>query len=220
MISRKVDVMPGRKGNVMISRKEYVMPGRKGDFISCRKGNVMISRKEYVMPGRKGDFISCRKGGVMISRKEYVMPGRKGDVISCRKGDVMPGSDRASGVPEGIGKGAGEDGGLVVAAGAAAGPMEGDRNDQVDVREVRGGREAAAEEGAEVAPGGQVAVVLQGTRDRPVVPLVMHQGHGVRIVHRLSPPVAFQYRIEPVRQWVMRLQPISGIRHIRRAAET
>ena len=121
---------------------------------------------------------------------------------------------------EGRDEGAGEDFGLVVAAGAAAGPVEGDGDDEVDVREVRGSREAAAEEGAEVAAGGQVRVVLQGTRDRPVVSFVMHQGYGVCIVHGLGPPVAFKYRIEPVCQWVMRLKPMARIRHICRTGET
>ena len=121
---------------------------------------------------------------------------------------------------EGRDEGAGEDFRLVVAAGAAAGPMEGDGNDQVDVREVRGGREAATEEGAEVAPGGQVRVVLQGSRYRPVVSFVMHQRHSVRIIHRLSPPVTLKHGIEPVCQRVMRLKPVAGIRHIRRTCET
>ena len=65
---------------------------------------------------------------------------------------VMAGYDRPSfgrarrggGDTEGVGQGAGEDFGLVVAAGAEAGPVEGDGDDQVDVREVRGGGEAAA----------------------------------------------------------------------------
>ena len=121
---------------------------------------------------------------------------------------------------EGRDEGAGENFGLVVAAGAAAGPVEGDGDDEVDVREVRGGREAPAKEGAEVAAGGQVRVVFQGARNRPVVSFVMHQGYGVCIVHGLGPPVALKYRIKPICQWVMRLKPMAGIRHIRSTGQT
>ena len=143
----------------------------------------------------------------------------------CREIPGQAGNDEGSqagndGFTEAIDDGAGEDGGLVVAAGAKAGPVEGDGDDQVDVREVRGGREATAEKGAEVAPGGQVAVVLLGARDRPVVPFVMHQGHGVGIIHRLRAPVTFQHGIEPIGQRIMRLQPIPRIRHIGRTVET
>ena len=51
---------------------------------------------------------------------------------------------RGGGGAEGVDQGAGEDFGLVVAAGAAASPMERDGDDQVNVREVRSGGEAAA----------------------------------------------------------------------------
>jgi len=132
----------------------------------------------------------------------------------------MPGGERASGGAIGLDEGLGKDGGLVVAAGAAAGPVERDRNDQVDVREVRGGGEATAEEGAEVAPGGQVAVVFQGAGDGPIGPFVIHQGYGIRIVHGLCPPVTFQHGVETVGQRVVRLEPEARIGHIGRAAKT
>ena len=113
----------------------------------------------------------------------------------------------------------GEDGGLVVAAGVEAGPVEGDGDDEVDVGEVRSGGEAAAEEGAVVAPGGQVRVVLQGTRDGPVASFVMHQRCCVGIVHGLGPSMALKDRVEPVGHRIMRLEPIAGIWHVGRACQ-
>ena len=123
------------------------------------------------------------------------------------------------GMTKGIADCLGEDFGLVVAAGAEAGPVEGDGDDQVDVREVRGGGEATAEEGAVVAPGSQVALVLQGARDRPVCALVIEQGGRVGIVHGLGPAVALQDRVEAVRERVVRREPEACVWHVGRTRE-
>ena len=98
--------------------------------------------------------------------------------------------------------------------------MEGDGDDQVDVCEVRGGGEAAAQEGAVVAPGRQVALVLQGTRDGPIGALVIDQRRRIGIVHRLSPPMALQDRVETVRQRVVRREPGARIGDVGCARET
>ena len=98
--------------------------------------------------------------------------------------------------------------------------MEGDGDDQVDVREVRGGGEAAAQEGAVMPPGRQVALVLQGTRDGPIGALVIDQRRGVGIVHGLGPPMALQDRIEAVRERVVRREPGARIGDVGRARET
>jgi dihydroxyacetone kinase len=63
----------------------------------------------------------------------------------------------------------GEDFGLVVAAGAAAGPVEGDGDDQVHVGEVRGGGQAAAQQAAVEAPGSEVAVMVNGLGGTPLM---------------------------------------------------
>ena len=83
-----------------------------------------------------------------------------------------------------------------------------------------GGGEATAEESAEVAPGGQVAVVLQRAGDGPVGPFVIHQGHGIRVVHGLSAPVALQDRVEAVRERIVELEPEARVGHVGGAAET
>lgn len=97
--------------------------------------------------------------------------------------------------------------------------MEGDGDDQVDVLQVRGGGEAAAEEGAVVPPGREVTLVLQGARDGPVSSFVIEESGGVGIVHGLGPPVALQHRVEAVRERVMRADPEAGVRHVGRARE-
>ena len=98
----------------------------------------------------------------------------------------------------------GEDFGLVIAAGAAAGPVEGDGDNEVHVGEVRGGGQAAAQEAPVEAAGGEVGVVFQGTWDGAVGALVVHEGGGIGIVHALvGGPVPLEDRVEAVGQGVM-----------------
>ena len=70
-----------------------------------------------------------------------------------------------------------------------------------------------------MAPGRQVALVLQGTGDGPIGALVIEQRGRVGIVHGLGPPVALQDRIEAVRERVVRGEPEARIGHIGRARE-
>jgi len=98
----------------------------------------------------------------------------------------------------------GKDFGLVVAAGAAAGPVEGDGDDEIHIGKVRGRGEAAAQQTAEKTTGGQVTVVLQGARDGAVGTFVVHKGGGIGIVHALvGGSVALEDRVEAVSQRVM-----------------
>ena len=98
----------------------------------------------------------------------------------------------------------GEDFGLVVAAGAAAGPVEGDGDDEIHIGKVRGGSEAATQQTAEKTTGGQVTMVFQGARDGAVGAFVVHKGGGIGIVHALvGGPVALEDRVEAVGQRVM-----------------
>ena len=98
----------------------------------------------------------------------------------------------------------GDDFGLVVAAGAAAGPVEGDGDDEIHIGKVRGRGEAAAQQTAEKTTGGQVTMVFQGARDGAVGAFVVHKGGGIGIVHALvGGPVALEDRIEAVGQGVM-----------------
>ena len=98
----------------------------------------------------------------------------------------------------------GDDFGLVVAAGAAAGPVEGDGDDEIHIGKVRGGGEAATQQTAEKTTGGQVTMVFQGTRDGAVGAFVVHKGGGIGIVHALvGGPVALEDRVEAVSQRVM-----------------
>ena len=98
----------------------------------------------------------------------------------------------------------GEDFGLVVAAGAAAGPVEGDGDDQVHVGEMRGGGQAAAQQAAVEAPGGEVAVILQGAGNSAAGAFVVHEGDGIGIVHALiGGPVTFEDGVEAVGQGVV-----------------
>ena len=98
----------------------------------------------------------------------------------------------------------GEDFGLVVAAGAAAGPVEGDGDDEVHVGEVRGGGQAAAQEATVEATGGEVGVILQGAGDGAVGAFVVHKGGGIGIVHALvGGPVPLEDGVEAVGQGVM-----------------
>jgi len=97
-----------------------------------------------------------------------------------------------------------EDFGLVIAAGAAAGPVEGDGDDEVHVGEVRGGGQAAAQEATVEATSGKVGVVFQGTWDGAVGALVVHEGGGIGIVHALvGGPMALEDGVEAVGQGVM-----------------
>ena len=83
-----------------------------------------------------------------------------------------------------------------------------------------GGRgKATAEVGAEKAPGGQVAMVFQGTGDVTVVAFVIDQGGRVGIVHGFSSPVALQNCVETVGQRVMGLEPETRVWHVGRACE-
>ena len=105
---------------------------------------------------------------------------------------------------KGIADRPGEDFGLVVAAGAAAGPVEGDGDDEIHIGKVRGEGEAAAQQTAEKTTGGQVTVVLQGARDGAVGAFVVHKGGGIGIVHALVGwPVALEDGVEAVSQRVM-----------------
>ena len=98
----------------------------------------------------------------------------------------------------------GDDFGLVVAAGAAAGPVEGDGDDEIHIGKVRGGGEAATQQTAEKTTGGQVTMVFQGTRDGAVGAFVVHKGGGIGIVHALvGGSVALEDRVEAVGQGVM-----------------
>lgn len=98
----------------------------------------------------------------------------------------------------------GDDFGLVVAAGAAAGPVEGDGDDEIHIGKVRGGSEAATQQTAEKTTGGQVTMVFQGARDGAVGAFVVHKGGGIGIVHALvGGPVALEDRVEAVGQRVM-----------------
>ena len=105
---------------------------------------------------------------------------------------------------KGIADRLGEDFGLVVAAGAAAGPVEGDGDDEVHVGEVRGGGEASAQKATVEAAGGEVGVILQGAGDGAVGAFVVHEGGGIGIVHALvGGPVPLEDGIEAVGQGVM-----------------
>ena len=98
----------------------------------------------------------------------------------------------------------GDDFGLVVAAGAAAGPVEGDGDDEIHIGKMRGRGEAAAQQTAEKTTGGQVTMVFQGARDGAVGAFVVHKGGGIGIVHALvGGPVALEDRVEAVSQRVM-----------------
>jgi hypothetical protein len=98
----------------------------------------------------------------------------------------------------------GEDFGLVVAAGAEAGPVEGDGDDEVHVGKVGGGGEASAQKTTVEAAGGEVGVVFQGTWDGTVGAFVVHEGGGIGIVHALvGGPVPLEDGVEPVGQGVM-----------------
>ena len=98
----------------------------------------------------------------------------------------------------------GEDFGLVIAAGAAAGPVEGDGDNEVHVGEVRGGGEASAQKTTVEAAGGEVGVILQGAGDGAVGAFVVHEGGGIGIVHTLvGGPVPLEDRVEAVGQGVM-----------------
>ena len=98
----------------------------------------------------------------------------------------------------------GDDFGLVVAAGAAAGPVEGDGDDEIHIGKVRGRGEAAAQQTAEKTTGGQVTMVFQGARDGAVGTFVVHKGGGIGIVHALvGGPVALEDGVEAVGQGVM-----------------
>ena len=93
----------------------------------------------------------------------------------------------------------GEDFGLVIAAGAEAGPVEGDGDDEVHVGKVGGGGEASAQKTTVEAAGGEVGVVFQGTWDGAVGALVVHEGGGIGIVHALvGGPVPLEDGVEPV----------------------
>ena len=98
----------------------------------------------------------------------------------------------------------GEDFGLVVAAGAEAGPVEGDGDDEVHVDEMGGDGQASAQKAPVEAAGGEVGVILQGTWDGTVGALVVHEGGGIGIVHALvGGPVPLEDGVEPVGQGVM-----------------
>lgn len=98
----------------------------------------------------------------------------------------------------------GDDFGLVVAAGAAAGPVEGDGDDEIHIGKLRGRGEAATQQTAEKTTGGQVTMVFQGARDGAVGAFVVHKGGGIGIVHALvGGPVALEDRVEAVGQGVM-----------------
>ena len=98
----------------------------------------------------------------------------------------------------------GEDFGLVIAAGAEAGPVEGDGDDEVHVGKVGGGGQASAQKTTVEAAGGEVGVVFQGTWDGTVGAFVVHEGGGIGIVHALvGGPVPLEDGVEPVGQGVM-----------------
>jgi len=98
----------------------------------------------------------------------------------------------------------GEDFGLVIAAGAAAGPVEGDGDDEVHVGKVGRRSEATAQQTTVEAAGGEVSVILQGAGDGAVRALVVHEGGGIGIVHALvGGPVPLEDGVEPVGQGVM-----------------
>ena len=98
----------------------------------------------------------------------------------------------------------GEDFGLVIAAGAEAGPVEGDGDDEVHVGKVGGGGEASAQKTTVEAAGGEVGVILQGAGDGAVGAFVVHEGGGIGIVHALvGGPVPLEDGVEPVGQGVM-----------------
>jgi len=98
----------------------------------------------------------------------------------------------------------GEDFGLVIAAGAEAGPVEGDGDDEVHVGKVGGGGEASAQKTTVEAAGGEVGVILQGAGDGAVGAFVVHEGGGIGIVHTLvGGPVPLEDGVEPVGQGVM-----------------
>ncbi len=105
---------------------------------------------------------------------------------------------------KGIADRLGEDFGLVIAAGAEAGPVEGDGDDEVHVGKVGGGGEASAQKTTVEAAGGEVGVVFQGTWDGTVGAFVVHEGGGIGIVHALvGGPVPLEDGVEPVGQGVM-----------------
>ena len=120
---------------------------------------------------------------------------------------------------ERIGNGLGKDLCLVVPSGTAAGPVEGDREDQVDIDKMRGDGEVAAEEGAVETADGEVRVVFQGAGDAAVGALVVHQGDGVGIVHGLGAAVAFEDGVEAVGERVVGLVPEAGVGHVCGARE-
>jgi len=98
----------------------------------------------------------------------------------------------------------GEDFGLVIAAGAEAGPMKGDGDDEVHVGKVGRRSEVTAQQTAVEAAGGEVGVVFQGTWDGTVGALVVHEGGGIGIVHAfVGGPVPLEDGVEAVGQGVM-----------------
>ena len=121
-----------------------------------------------------------------------------------------------AGSVHGIANRPGEDFRLVVATGATAGPMEGNREDEVHVGKVGSRSDAPAEKGAIKTTGFKVPVVFQGAGDGAVRAFVVHEGRSVGIVHALGGvPVPLQDGIEAVGKGVVRLQPVIGVRAAR-----
>ena len=114
---------------------------------------------------------------------------------------------------QGFGQFFGDDGGLVVAAGPFAEPVQRDGDDQVHVGEVPGGSHVSAQAGGEISAGFYVSAVLEGFGDELVGVLVVvkQEGGGPYVLHRLAFfSGALQEGVQFVGHGVVRALPVVG----------
>lgn len=158
----------------------------------------------------RGEIPSSDSVLLGMTSRDSVLPGMTSRVIGrSGAGSVQGSANRL-----------GENFGLVVATGATAGPMEGNREDEVHIGKVGSRSDAPAEKGAIKTAGIKVPVVFQGAGDGAVRAFVVHEGRSVGIVHALGGvPVPLQDGIEAVGKGVVRLQPIIGVRDVGRTGK-
>lgn len=154
---------------------------------------------------------ACSDKQVRATNNGRAVPCRAARGASLR----LAGSSRI----ESMRDGAGEDFGLVVSTGAAAGPMQRDGNDEVHIGKMRDGGKTSTQESAEEPAGGEVAAIFEGFGDLAVWTFIVHQGGGVGIIHGLRATVALQDCVEAVGQRVMWLDPVARERHVGGAGE-